>query len=528
MDKQMCRLWRGIDPAAKAAFFSCFLVGYLAHLFAFANLIPNADGLSRMYDPQQMTVSGRWFLHYASALNDFTQMPAAIGLVTMVLLGLAAALTVDILKIRGRVAAGLWGAIMAAFPCLGYTFLYMFTASAYALAILLAAGSVWLARRGDRWSLAGPVLLALAMGIYQAYVTVAIGLALLAVLRETLEPSATFPKTLRLGLRFVLHLAVGAVLYYAVLMVFLKVKGLELLSYLGMDAASSGYPIGQLPRLILSAYWQTAAFFFKPGSANAFATGWMAVLDLAALAVGAACFFARVGSKRLKGEPWRLVGGLCMAALLPLGLNFMRVLSPYSDPTPLMKYSFVLVYGAVFMLADGAESARRLKRGWEYVPVVWAVLLLLFCVNTDNLLYTAAAQSHRATESYATRMLSRIESCPGYEKGMEIVVIGAPDESQLRTCIPTFFQVDHYSVPLNTVTHLNKHLYYYFNDWLNVPVDEPAEETMIAVSDSKAFQAMPLYPADGSVQVVDGRVVVKVQEHYTPKSDFELAYENRR
>ena len=162
MDKQMCRLWRGIDPAAKAAFFSCFLVGYLAHLFAFANLIPNADGLSRMYDPQQMTVSGRWFLHYASALNDFTQMPAAIGLVTMVLLGLAAALTVDILKIRGRVAAGLWGAIMAAFPCLGYTFLYMFTASAYALAILLAAGAVWLARRGDRWSLAGPVLLALA------------------------------------------------------------------------------------------------------------------------------------------------------------------------------------------------------------------------------------------------------------------------------------------------------------------------------------------------------------------------------
>ena len=372
------------------------------------------------------------------------------------------------------------------------------------------------------------LLLALAMGIYQAYVTVAIGLALLAVLRETMEPSATFPKTLRLGLRFVALLAVGAVLYYAVLMVFLKVKGLELLSYLGMDAASSGYPIGQLPRLILSAYWQTAAFFFKPGSANAFATGWMAVLDLAALAVGAASFFARVGSKRLKGESWRLVGGLCMAALLPLGLNFMRVLSPYSDPTPLMKYSFVLVYGAVLMLADGAESARRLKRGWEYVPVVWAVLLLLFCVNTDNLLYTAAAQSHRATESYATRMLSRIESCPGYERGMEIVVIGAPDESQLRTRIPTFFQVDHYSVPLNTVTHLNKHLYYYFNDWLNVPVDEPAEETMIAVSDSKAFQAMPLYPADGSVQVVDGRVVVKVQEHYTPKSDFELAYENRR
>lgn len=73
-------------PGGQGRVFQLLYGGYLAHLFAFANLIPNADGLSRVYDPQQMTVSGRWFLHYASALNDFTQMPAAIGLVTMVLL----------------------------------------------------------------------------------------------------------------------------------------------------------------------------------------------------------------------------------------------------------------------------------------------------------------------------------------------------------------------------------------------------------------------------------------------------------
>ena len=75
---------------------------------------------------------------------------------------------------------------------------------------------------------------------------------------------------------------------------------------------------------------------------------------------------------------------------------------------------------------------------------------------------------------------------------------------------------------------LNKHIYYYFNDWLNVPIAEPGEETMIAVAQSEEFQAMPLYPADGSVRMLDGRVVVKIQEEYTPKSDYELAYENRR
>ena len=65
----------GVPATAWAAFLSCFLSGYLIHLFAFTNLIPNSDGLSRVFDPQQMTVSGRWFLHYASSLNSFTQMP---------------------------------------------------------------------------------------------------------------------------------------------------------------------------------------------------------------------------------------------------------------------------------------------------------------------------------------------------------------------------------------------------------------------------------------------------------------------
>ena len=75
---------------------------------------------------------------------------------------------------------------------------------------------------------------------------------------------------------------------------------------------------------------------------------------------------------------------------------------------------------------------------------------------------------------------------------------------------------------------LNKHIYYYLRDWLNIPVEEPEEETMISIAGTPEFQAMPLYPAQGSVALLNGRVVVKLQEEYTPKSDFEIAYENRR
>ena len=221
MDEQGRGLWRRIPSPQKAAFFSCLVTGYLVHLYAFTNLIPNSDGLSRVFDTQQMTISGRWFLHYASALNNFTQMPAAIGLLSLLFLALAAVLTVDLLSIRSRVLAGTAGAVMAAFPCLGYTFLYLFTASAYCLAILLAVLSVWLARRGRLGWLAGAAALALSMGTYQAYASLAVALSLLVVFRACLERESTFASTLGLGLRLVSCLALGAGLYYGILLLFL-------------------------------------------------------------------------------------------------------------------------------------------------------------------------------------------------------------------------------------------------------------------------------------------------------------------
>jgi hypothetical protein len=410
---------------------------------------------------------------------------------------------------------------------LGYTYLYLFTAAAYSIAIFLAVLSVWLAKRGRLYGLCGVLALALSMGIYQAYVTVAISLSLLVVFRETLDPKADFQGTLRLGLRLVVNLAAGAAVYYLILLCFLRVKGLELLSYLGMDAASSGYPIGQLPHLLLSTYKQVVSFFFRPGSADGFASGWMVAGDVLSVAVGAFFFVRWMQKKKLWTPLWRPLGALAMLALLPLGMNFSQILSPYSTPTPLMKYAFVAAYLAVILLTDLADGISVVS--WSrWAAALCAGVLLVTFLNTNNLLYTASAQAHRATESYITRLLARIESCPGYEQGMEVAIVGAIPTDQIYAQIDSYQLIRHYSVPLDTVAPLNKHIYYYLNDWLNVPLEEPDEETMLEISNSPAFQAMPLYPSEGSVQVLDGRVVVRIQEQYTPKADYELAYENRR
>ena len=532
LDRIAARLRQRTTPVQRAAFLSCFFAGYLIHLFAFTNIIPNSDGLSRVFDLQQMTVSGRWFLHYASYLNAFTQMPALIGFFSMVFLSLAAAGVAAALNLHSRSLAAFAGVLMAAFPCLGYTFLYMFTASPYCLAIFLAVLAVCLVKKGG-WprTLTGVVLLALSMGIYQAYAAVAVSLSLLVVLRECLNTRAALKGTACLGFRLAGFLAVGAALYYAILQIFLTVKNLELLDYLGMSEAGGGYPILRLPSLILTTYKQVILFFFWPSPSNSFTTPVLVVLNLFLLALSAVCLLAIVLRRALWREPWRLAGVLVLAALLPLAVGFAQIISPFSDATPIMKYAYVFVYLAALSVADLGLSFLPRPRGGMAASGALAVCLMgviLYSANINNLLYTASDQAHRATLSYATRLLSRIESCPGYTGEEEVLIIGSFPTDRIYSTIESYALVDHYSVPRDTVAPLNKHIYYYLNDWLNVPIEEPEEETMIQVAQSEEFQSMPLYPADGSVQMLDGRVVVKIQEEYTPKSDYEVAYENRR
>lgn len=528
LDELTQRRWHRLQPAQRAAFFACIITGYLVHLYAFTNIVPCSDGLSRVYDPQQMTVSGRWFLHYASMLNGFTQMPAVIGLLSMLLLGAAAALTVGLLHVRSRSLGGVCGAVMAAFPCLGYTFLYMFTASAYCLAIFMAVLAVQLAVRGKGWFVPAVLLLAMAMGTYQAYAAMSIALSVLVVIEFLTRPEATLRGTLRLGGRLVAFLALGAAAYYGILQIFLRVKHVQLLSYLGMDTVMTHYPLAKLPSLLVTTYKQVLAFFFIPGSANGYDTPVLSVLNALLLAAAAVSLVAALRHDRLLRQPWRVLLLLVLILLFPLAINFGQIMSPYSAPTPIMKYAFVLVYLAALLMLDKCDGCIPRPKAAGIAGAVCVCALLVCFLQTNNLLYTASAQAHRATQSYLTRMMARVEDCDGYTPGMEVVIIGTIPDAQMHSAIESYAQVEHYSVPIHQVAPLNKHLYYYLNDWLSIPIEEPSQETMAAVAGSDAFAAMPLYPQQGSVKVLDGRLVVKLSEQYTPKSDFEIAFENRR
>lgn len=219
---------------------------------------------------------------------------------------------------------------------------------------------------------------------------------------------------------------------------------------------------------------------------------------------------------------------IAMIAILPLGMDFGQILSPFSTISIIMKYAFVVTYIFILMVIDSIDCNMKYPRRIVVAILVVLSALIPSFVNTNNILYITTEQSHRATESYLTRLMARIENCPGYIPSMEIVIIDTIPYDQLHSQLESYARVNHYSVPPNNVAAENRLIYNYFNDWLNIPIPEPSEEVKIAVSNSLEFQAMPLYPEAGSIQIHNGRVIVKLSEYYTPKPAFLIGYENRK
>lgn len=527
MKREEKRLVDRIRPehgeVCKTAFLSCVITGFLVHLFAFTNIIPNCDGLSRVFDEQQMTVSGRWFLHYASMFHGFVQAPMLIGTLSVLFLAVASALTADLLQLRSRVSGALCGAFLVSFPSLAYTYLFVFTASAYAFGILLAVFSVWLCRRFPKWFWIGILPLACSIGTYQAYFAVAASLALCCVIMDLLETDLDLSQAFFRAVRLVAVLAVGAVVYYGMLLLFLWVKDLELLSYRGMDSFLADLTLGGIATALVDTYQQFFRYFLVPGSAS-YVTMPLILAQLLLFLAGGGALVKQVLGSKLYRQPARLALLILVGLLLPLGLNFSQLLSKVS---PVMRYSFVVAWLLPLMLLDQIRGPWHL---WlKRTACVAAAAILLFSAQIANTAYTSSATAHRATQAFATNLVSRVESLPGYEQGMEVVVIGGFPEQVYYNGVEGLDLVElRISCLSSSVMPLNKHIYYYLNDWLNVPWEEPEEAVMIAISDSEAFRAMPLYPSDGSVAIIDGRVVVRLAEEYTPKQEFEIAYENRK
>lgn len=302
----------------------------------------------------------------------------------------------------------------------------------------------------------------------------------------------------------------GAVLYMLILKVFLRLYDVGLSGVNGINAVGLD-TLRSLPLGLKNAYFDFYAYFFTHGIAqNHYGqiAGYLLLFVLAALA----------------GLRWLIVLHDCKAAaaavvlvaLLPAAANVTDVINTGATVALRMAGSLAIVVPFAIAVIDAAPALteRAFSWGMALCMAFCAVLLRGFAVQINN---DAAVMLKQKTTvvNLANRLCTRLEENADYQNGAEVVILGEPkrgaypEESPLKPMAGELAQFG----PLSYDPTFNAHGWYVLVwDELGVQLNECADETVRAISNSDAFKAMPNYPADGCIQTIDGVVTLKVAD----------------
>lgn len=418
------KIKKSILPQWKVCFISAIVMGLVAHFYKITNWLPNWDSLVFRYDTQNMIAMGRWFLPVACAPSSFYDLPWVTGLLAIVFHGLGAVCICKMFDVRKKITAALIGGMVVTFPTVTSVLMYNYVADGYALSFLFACIAALLLTQRKPNYIVSAVLIALSVGIYQAYVTVTIMLLLLFLILELLNKSTDLKKLIFKSGKFLLTGVFGMALYYLVLTVLLKLTGTALLEYQGFDSAVSLSGI-DIPGSLYIVKHSFVDYFFD--FSNGLST--FGVINSIIFIITLILYLKDIIKNKLSITK---ILTLCVCVvLLPIGASVLAFINSSIDYHNLMKMGFCVFYLFFILQYEKAElkstKLNRLKL-WTILGVTTALIFNQIIIA--NVSYHKLNMAYEKSYGTLVRIADRIEQTEGSKDCDSILVVGAINGSE--------------------------------------------------------------------------------------------------
>ena len=552
-----------IPSRIRLCFCAGMISGILIHAYMFANKLPNWDDINNIGSFGVGSEFGRWFLKYINPLDGVWSVPWIGGLFAVFFLSLSACMVVSALDIRSMSGVVLVPLLMLSFPSVCSMFTFMFTADCYAVGIFFSCTAAFLIRRYRSGFLPGTVLLVLGLGLYQAYLCLALAVLVCGLFLDLLRedgpqtggasekerrmagiPAERIRSVFLSGVKAFLVLLASVAIYSLTARLIFP----ELDAYNGLNQMGQIDP-ARLPRLILRAYRYVAEYFIlEPYSfVTAFARG----LNVICCLLAAGFVIAWFVKERLWKRPAGAALYLFLAAAVPLSMGSIIIMAPDASVSMLMLYQYVILY--VFIIAilerslrkkdglfahasSGASGPERTAGGkterkslaggrvFGRLPgllslFVTAVLLL---VGYENFLVTNEAYfrmdiAYERAYAWYNRIMERLETTEGYQPGDAYLVLGEYGLSDTPDLLGSYGmdgeRFDDLSGAAKETGLLTSGVRQNFMKiYIGMETPEVSEETQEAIRQSEEYRSMPAWPADGCVRRIQDVWVIKTCE----------------
>ena len=503
--------WKNSPEFCAAA--SALVYGMLVLLFAQTYLLHNHDNIASQPGGFGLGVDmGRWFLEILGRFFDKAglnyNLPSVNGMIYIALLAVAAALLVSVLKIRSKVSAVLIGGLFVAFPTVTATMIYRYTTIFYGISAVMAVMAVWVFRKFRGSLLVSAVLIALSMGIYQAYVPLTIALFVLQLICEGLRGEADAKQLVLHGLADCLALVLGLGLYFVGSEISVALFGQDLVDYQGVSTMGS-ITVSQLPKLVVNALKAVCRLPLRDycGVAN------RALMRIAYLLLGisSVTMMLWIFVKKIRNIGTCIITVLLLVAFV-LAVGFVEVMVPVGWIYTLMVFSFSLLACAPLAFLECLPEAdkKKLTELFRKAVILLVVLLVFFYGYYANVNYTAVYFAGEQIDNYLSGVVLRTTMTEGFTTDKQWALMGDIQDPLFDS--PWQEEISYTGLGF-TQYLLNQ---YSRRDWIEnyIGYDIPRAdaETIAALAETEEVRAMPCYPNAGSIRVIGDVVVVKFGE----------------
>ena len=493
---------------------------FLCNGYRFFNPLLSGDALLMLYqnDAAWQIALGRVGQPFLVFLRGGIASPFLISVLAMFWIALSVVIVTDLLDLNST------GSILSAAAVMGCHISFI-AANAnflpwvdfYGFALFLATGGIWLLRKERKAAkIAGIVALAICMSVYQAYICVAIGLMMICLLLDLLKKSDVK--------RYFINalLSAGALLCGALLYLgFWKViqKSLHIWtadSYNGL-AGVGDYSDGSVFTVLGFTYANVLDYFLDPlrfitmtFREKDLSIVWTIVLRIGNIAAfGILLYLLILRNKTAKNALWQKIMQAVLLLLFPFGINFVCFMSKGMEHS-LMIYAFCLVY--VLLLAVLEQRAPEDQKQRISSGIVITVCLIIALQTWSHIVYANQVWVKKQAQEEAARSLmmrieSVIEQAEGYIPGeTPVAFAGSFEISPYIQAQDVFSNLQPWGTAQTALSYIGTdyaYLAYFENMKLNL--------TRIDAQDERV-RKMPCYPLAGSVDYIDGVLVVKISD----------------
>lgn len=507
MGNSLLQKLQKLDKSYKTAFISTFIIGLLTHLYMITNKFPNHDYPYNVHGDQFWwpLALGRWFLESATVVSTHFSLPWVNGLLSVFYVSVAAACIIGIFRVKNTVPIILCGGLLVTYPAFADTLGFIFTADGYMMALLLASAAVWCWQnlKGPRSYILPALLFGLSTGIYQAYLSFAIYLILIRIILDILEQKYTNQELLKKIGKALASGIGGMVFYYGMQLLVMKAVGSSFADYMGISDA--GLPgIGTIARTLYKDTISFAELFIgSNGEFTLFEIANAVFIILLLGMYGVIVWQTKLYCRKLQAVLFVLANILLIPAAYLW--DFVSADVVYRL---LMLYCVVLFYLLAVVLAD-----KYMPQWFGNAYLFFNILLLFNFGLIDNIGYYNLNLCWEQTYATAIQMQDRLQQLEGYENAEEVMIIGTlqlkngNQRDWVMDRIPPMIGVEDVNLMRNQdfiVSILN-------ND-LGMVLDGVNGEQREELMNNSAVKNMGCWPTADSVQMIDGVMVMKLQE----------------